>query len=388
MCRKKELEVDRAQEIIDEDKRKRQERIKEEIKQEMVIDFLEKKNNLANESVLLQENLISTYQELIQLELAAKRIANSLDVSFINTISDTDAEILIQAIQENVKRIQEKINEVKFESNDSFENVSKIIEHNMPSIDGISYGLEIAKELPQIIDVYQKQADKEIKKNLYIKVQKAIKDAKVQKYLNDRDVISKEGISFLGDITGKNDLQIERLNNVNLKIQLTQLQQIEEKENYSVREMLADLYICANIELGGNFTPEMKKIYDTIKQVYSDKKIGKFTDEFIAEIAREKIIQDGQTISGENLPIAKTRKSFLGKNKAQTELLRLENQRLNLQIMNLKKVNKPQKDKNFLEKNDAIFVLLRKLKLIDSATIDKSGLHQRKNLIQTFNLFS
>ena len=76
-------------------------------------------------------------------------------------------------------------------------------------------------------------------------------------------------------------MQIERLNNVNLKIQLAQSTKPEPQKTYSIRSMLADLYVCATTELGGNFTPEMQKLYDSMKGAYIGANMGVFTDEYI-----------------------------------------------------------------------------------------------------------
>ena len=60
------------------------------------------------------------------------------------------------------------------------------------------------------------------KKNLYINVQNSIKSAKIQKYFREHEEVSEEGLTFLGYFNKKNDLQIEKLKNLKLKIQLLQ----------------------------------------------------------------------------------------------------------------------------------------------------------------------
>ena len=63
--------------------------------------------------------------------------------------------------------------------------------------------------------------DKE-KRNLYLKSQNIIKNAKIEKYMQDREVIANEGLSFFGVLTGRNSLQIQRIENIKLKIELLQ----------------------------------------------------------------------------------------------------------------------------------------------------------------------
>ena len=50
--------------------------------------------------------------------------------------------------------------------------------------------------------------------------------------------------------------------------------------------MMADLYACAISELGGNFTNEMKKMYDTIKSSCDDETVS---DENVYNLACQKI---------------------------------------------------------------------------------------------------
>ena len=164
-------------------------------------------------------------------------------------------------------------------------------------------------------------------KDLYIKVQNVIKDAKVKKYVKESSAISSEGITFLGSFTGKNSLQLERMRNVKLKIELLQAKKIEVKEEIEEKDMMADLYVCAFSEFGGNFTKEMKKIYDTVKRNCYEEKI---TDEQIQGLACNKI-----TCEQSYLPIIHQEKTkgFFGETKNQIEFYKIENKKLENQII-------------------------------------------------------
>ena len=115
--------------------------------------------------------------------------------------------------------------------------------------------------------------DKE-KRNLYLKSQNIIKNAKIEKYMQDREVIANEGLSFFGVLTGRNSLQIQRIENIKLKIELLQSQKIEDKNEYEITDILADLYSCAISELNGKFTNEMKSMYNKIKENYCDETVS------------------------------------------------------------------------------------------------------------------
>lgn len=196
-------------------------------------------------------------------------------------------------------------------------------------------------------------------------MQNIIQDAKIEKYLNDRDIISKEGIGFFSGFTRKGDLQIERLNNVNLKIQLAQSIVPEEQKDYNIRNILADLHTCATVELGGNFTPKMQELYNTMKNAYERQSGEEFTEEAIRKLARDKIMA-----SQNNLPvIQEPKRGFFGRRKNQIELLRLENKGLEVQIAEMK--TRENVESSIVRKPDAIQILDSKLDGIVFATENK-----------------
>lgn len=161
---------------------------------------------------------------------------------------------------------------------------------------------------------------------LYIKVQNVIKYAKIEKYIEDQEQIKSEGLTFLGAITGKNTLQFERLRNVKLKIELLESQKIEVKNNVSPKDLMSDLQACAISELAGKYNDDMTKVYKVVKA--QDKE--NTTDEAIYELAYKKI-SNGQSY----LPVIHKEKTkgIFGDTKVQIEFLKLENQKLENQIV-------------------------------------------------------
>lgn len=161
---------------------------------------------------------------------------------------------------------------------------------------------------------------------LYVKVQNVIKYAKIDKYIKDQEQIKEEGMTFFGGITGKNNLQFERLRNVKLKIELLESQKVEPKEDITPKELMSDIHACAISELGGKFNEDMEKIYKEIKS----KDAGNVTDEEVYELAYQKVT-NGQSY----LPIIHKEKTkgIFGDTKVQVEFLKLENKKLENQIV-------------------------------------------------------
>lgn len=382
LCKQKELEIDKAYEVIDAERKRAEEETKkqqeaERAKQEasekeirrksLYIDLSSKSLKSPAEALDLQNILTNTYNNMLRTETNSIALAEKLGVPYSPRLTSTDLGKRIDEIKENIRILQEKTEDMKISEEDTLEALEEVSKTTNFAFDGISYGLEIAKDIPEISKLFKQQSDRDIKKVLYQRVQNAIEQAKVQKYLRDRDVISKEGIGFLSGLTGKSELQIERLNNVNLKIQLAQSKKAEPQKVYSVRSMLADLYVCAVTELGGNFTPEMQTLYDSMKSIYTDANIGAFTDDYIGKLARDKIMA-----MQSNLPmVQEPKRGFFGRRKNQIELLRAENKGLEVQIAEEK--NKGVMGSLVVDEPDAVSLFESKIKGVSFATRDRSN---------------
>lgn len=179
----------------------------------------------------------------------------------------------------------------------------------------------------KILSENHKKNIKDDDKALYIRVQNIIKDAKIKKYVQESNSISEEGINFLGNFTGKNNLQLERMKNIKLRIELLQTQKIIAKDTYEKIDMMADLYVCAISEFGGKFTEEMQTMYDSIKKMEPEENI---TDDNIHNLVCKKI-ESAQSY----LPVVHKEKpkGIFGDIKIQTEFYKIENKKLENQII-------------------------------------------------------
>lgn len=166
------------------------------------------------------------------------------------------------------------------------------------------------------------------RRELYIKAQNVIKNAKIEKYIVDRDLIASEKLTFWGVITGKNALQLQRIENVKLKIELLQTQKVVEKDNYEAIDVLSDLYACAISELNGKFTPEMTSLYNKIKEKYRD--AAEISDEEVYQAVCSKVDK-----SHSYLPEIHNEgeRGIFGDIKVQVRYFKLENQKLKNQIV-------------------------------------------------------
>lgn len=167
-----------------------------------------------------------------------------------------------------------------------------------------------------------KEINAETKRELYIKAKQIVKNAKIHKYLTEKDIISEEGVSFLGYFTGRNNLQYERIRNIKLRIELAHTEKIEEKNDYNIVDTLVYLNSIALDEFCGKLTPEMKNLYDDIRINYCDDNI---TDEYIYRLSCRKANKEEKF-----LPIVHEEKlsgSFFSR-KNQIKFYKIENQKL------------------------------------------------------------
>lgn len=164
-------------------------------------------------------------------------------------------------------------------------------------------------------------------RDLYMKVQRILRNARIEKYMEDRDLISKEKLTFWGAVTGRNTLQLQRIENIKLKIELLEAQRIEEKNDYDPMDMLADIYSCAISELNGRFSEQMRSMYNQIKAQYCNNNVS---DDDIYKLVCGKV--EGNQVY---LPIIhkENRKGILGNTKNQIEFFKVENKKLKSLIL-------------------------------------------------------
>ncbi len=379
LCRQKELEIDEAMKIVSEDKQlKEADETRKSFISEVSSSF---KQNTRN-SEFLQNNVTSTFSSLIRCQNKIAQFASQFGIS-MNFNRDVSAEQLIQQIQQNIQTVSEKIQSSNLNQDTSLEEAQKISKDLKPILDGISYGAEISRGFNDIPKLYIQQLDDVFKEKLYGKVQQVLQTAKINKYSQEKQILQSKKIGFWGKLFGQETLKNEQLTNLDLKIQLAQnIPRPQDKVH--IRELLADMYICAETELNGNFTKEMQDLYKTISSSFSDEKNGEFTLEYIKSIANKKMMNDSKQNSGLPTPQNKL-PTFFRKTKTQIDLLRNENSNIKKKISNVKSSN------NFRagyakQQNDAFSLFKDRLRLIARNIQFRENVQSRKNIEDTLQL--
>lgn len=318
LCKQKEQEIDLAREKIAQSE-----------KNDKILEIKAKAENAPEQAHNLNAQINFTYQEIFRQEKDFSKLANTLGIPYTKTMNNTQIFKTIEIIQNTIKVTQEKLNHLDEMQNESPEVVAEFYKNIKVSLDGINLGSMMTEDFSKITQMHVMQSEDEIKKNLYKKVQKTIQDSKIQKYLQEKEKLENMPIGLLGRITRKHELQKEKVNQLNLKIQLAQTTQPQEQEKYSVRDMLADMQVCAKTELNGNFPPKMLNLYTIIKQNFRPSGTQTFSEKEIGNLANKKIEQQKNKLP---VPIQKSPR-FFGKTKFQLNLLKQENVRLKSQII-------------------------------------------------------
>lgn len=288
-----------------------------------------KKISDAPSNLSILDGIISEiYQQLLDEEKKLKEIARALEIDYNRAISCTSIGQNVSKIRNNIKYIQSKVAETNITSQISGQELDEISSTIIPLLDGISFGIEVSKELRNIIEQYKKEERSNIKKELYTKVQETIQRAKVHKYSEEVEKIQKKKVGFLGRIIGKDILRDEKLKNAILKRDLAQKEVPQVKTSVPISEMIADMYATSIIELDSKFTPEMANVRNNIISNFKDTNNGEFTEEYMKQRVQNKLKSRERNLPMVPMPAT----GLFSKIKEQIQELQLENSELEIRI--------------------------------------------------------
>ncbi|MCI9039978.1 MAG: hypothetical protein HFJ29_09075 [Clostridia bacterium] len=342
------------------------------------------KQNSENSSTL-ETAILNTYDEFVHHEQMARDLAKKFKIPYSRTITTTSSRQLIERIQMNLQEIAAKVAGAKVDENTTLEDAKRISTELTSQLDEISYGVEVSKGFSELIQANRQQAENDIKRGIYERVQVAIENARVQRYTEQKASIQGEKVGFLGRIVGKQQLKQQKLENLDLKIQLAQRQaeKTPQGETYSIREMLVDMRLCVDNELEGKFTPEIQEIYQMIKSTYQDKDAREFSEQYIQRLAGQRLVAQGKS----GLPTVQNGSARrFGKTKAEARMLETENQGLRQKMLKMRTYSLKTDRMHSEQEPDAMVVFEQKLKGIAINTQPNSRVATR-NLEDTLELW-
>lgn len=304
LCKQKEREIDEATEVLEQDRKEReeayrkkqeQERIekekleREEKRKKLILETSKKLGDGPKNSEQLLDTIENIYKGLKRNEQIYGDVARTLGIDYTKRVSTTDIPKRLKEIEENISNIDKKTRETEVDSKASLEEVEGIFKDISPLLDGISYGNEIMSVCTDIVEKHTLQSERNVKKNLYFKVQGIIQNVRQQRLLQERKNVEEEKIGFFGRLFGREELKTLKLQNIDLKLQKLREEKPEEQKNYSIRQILADMYACKVTDCNGNMPVDMEDLYLSIKRIFKDGDGKEFSEEYIRSCAEHKI---------------------------------------------------------------------------------------------------
>lgn len=416
LCRERERQITEADNVIENAEAQRAEIERKKLEQQRIeaeqrcqeqtrishISSMRMKILQSPEKETQLQNLVSSnYAELKKVEETYNNVAKKLGISFSGRVKTTKIGEYITQIEQNLNEVRRFLSGVSVSDNNSIDEIHNIKDKYESVLDGIVYGNLLGANLPGIVTQYKSQLDLSVKKALFFKVQDTMKKARIQKYRDMKRETETEtektpvstifGRIFVGisrgidRITGKTDLQEERMKNIDLRIKLENSLEVEEPAQLSVRQMLIDMHVCAQMEFGGTFTPEMQALYNSIMDAYGFKKqdgVQTFSEEYFRSEAGKKIVQMNL---GKNLPTPQNRKKV--RIKEEICYYRQENSILEKKIAQEVKKSKTTVSQ-YKPNEDAISQFEQQLKgIVASTTRDSNLLTTNINLDKTVDMW-
>ncbi len=317
----------------------------------------------------LEGTMLKTYDNFVHNEETARAQAKKLGIEYTKTIKNTSARQLVEDIQTNLQETTARATSIILDENTTLEDAQRAANEVISRLDGVSHGAEIAQSFPELVNLNRQQIEGEIKKSIYGRVQDVLQQARIQKYAAEQENIQQEKVGFWGKLFRKEELREKRIENLRLKMELTQRSEASEKDTYSTREMLVDMYMCANTELGGKFTPEMQEVYQAIMSTYGMEKTENFSEEHIQQLVNKRQARSGDTAE---LPVVPDKRpKVFRKAKAQANMVELENQGLRQKLLKLRTYSLKMERGKRPQEDDAISLFEQRLKGIEVNTRER-----------------
>ena len=261
-CRQKEIEIDK-----DGEKNKKENEVTTEEKTESK----RQKTQIAHdydseEKIAALINLNKVFVNLSKKNAQFEHIAQVLSIPY--------------TYGKNIGEIKQKIDAIKNAANRTN---AKDVSNKL--------GTDTYQTLQDLCDSFEKKVTLQLKEEVYKKAMFMIKSAKISQYKQQYQMLSSQKIGFLGRLQGKEKLRQEQMRNIELRINGENIEEVitaDETNKFSIRNILAEIYMVNNYELGGGPNQELVDFYNAIKSVFKNGK-KEFSDEFISSIAQVKM---------------------------------------------------------------------------------------------------
>lgn len=252
----------------------------------------------------LERNIIDSFDSMIKVSNEYNELAKEIKIENAIDLMRYDISDKVIAIRDNIKK--QRINPTQT-------NAEKLSQE----------ALEASEKLKELAVEYNKKTEENFKEELYMKVQGAIKVAKIWSYGNQIEILEEERSNIIDKITGKDLLKREQIRGLKLKIQ-KEKEAVLKKEKYPIKEMMTDIFYTSKHNLNGKFTPEMKELSDfivknygvTVKYEGGKQIVKKYSEDIIEQLVSKR---EEKEVNNSNLPVVQEY-SFFGNRRMAKQL--------------------------------------------------------------------
>lgn len=335
MCREKEKEINEARDAVEQDREQKRKDAEAQKKEEerlgAILDFKFKIDGALQTSGRIPQEIQATYQQLLATEKTYREFASRFGLGVSGSI-EQQLGASVTSVNSLIKAAGRGLEKVQIAEDSTVEQTKEKESQYARRIAGIDAGMQIANTLKEVTEIYSVQAEDTIKRDLYFKMDDLMKKTKLTLLQQQSIRIKDEKASIFDGITGKSQLRQMRLQNIDLQMQLISRTKPEAKSYYSIHDMLAEMYAFSQTELGGNYTPEIGKLYNAMRREFRTTSGNPISDGDIQQRAKPKIEEHQR----QNLP-AVPKKGFrlFGKIKGEMEYLQVQNSQLQTQVSNI-----------------------------------------------------
>ena len=335
MCRQREKEIDEARETVEKDREQKRKEAEEQKKEEervgAIIDLKFKLDGAVQKAGATTQEILATYQQLLGTEKGYKEFASKFGLGVSGSVERQLVDS-VTSVNSLIKATKKGLEKVEVPEGNTIEQTQAQESQYARRIAGVDASMQIANTLKEVTEIYSVQTEDAIKRDLYLKMNALMKKTKMTLLQQQSIKIKDEKAGLFDGITGKSQLRQMRLQNIDLQMQLISRTKPETKSYYSVHDILAEMYAFSQTELGGNYTPEIGRLYNTMKREFKNTGGQPIAEEEIKKRADPKIRERRE----QNLPaVPKKRFRLFGKTKDEMEYLQAQNSQLQTRINNV-----------------------------------------------------
>ena len=261
-CNERRLEIDKAYQVIKDEKLKDIEATKKQIQFDTLNYNIE---GVVEQGDKFVGSLADSFNGIKEQNHKIAEKYYKLDLA--NTSSDPIeiVEELLVDMQKTITDLNQKINAKKVDINDKSVTARQIANtESKLKVQSTLYKSIDTSNFNRYADSYNNAKKLEMKKDIYLKAEDMIKKAKKAQLKDLYKAKSEEKIGFFGKLFGKEKLKEAELENLTLKMkELDVPVNADEKStnNFSVRNSLAELYKTMYMDLPEKYTRDINIFY-------------------------------------------------------------------------------------------------------------------------------